>query len=123
MAERRLCADPPFHAALYSAARPVGLLPLGAVIATCRLVNVLPVEVVNGRENVWGISIEPVGINELEFGDYAPGRFAWLLEEIREVYPPIPARGSLGLWDWILPATGAAATDAAPNPNLPGGDL
>ena len=73
--------------------------PLGAVLATCTLVNVLQVEVVNGRDNTWGISIAPISENELAFGDYSPGRYAWLLEDIK-IIEPLAAKGALGLWEW-----------------------
>ena len=59
-------------------------LPSGAVIATARLAgwerteNVLP--------NPWG--------------DFGPGRWAWLLTDVIRVLPPIPARGRQGLWAW-----------------------
>jgi hypothetical protein len=39
---------------------------------------------------------------EREFGDYGPGRFAWLLYNPRFLPKPIPARGSLGLWNFEL---------------------
>lgn len=78
-------------------------LPLGAIVATARLVNVLPTEVVNNRANVWGISIGPVSEHELQFGDYTPGRFAWLLEDIEALAVPVPAKGALGLWEWSRP--------------------
>jgi hypothetical protein len=48
---------------------------------------------------------------ELAFGDYRAGRFAWLLADIRALPEPIPARGALGLWDVpaaILPQLGVA---------------
>jgi hypothetical protein len=38
-------------------------------------------------------------------GDYAPGRFGWKLEVVEIYSPPIPAKGSQGLWDWIRPKT------------------
>lgn len=36
---------------------------------------------------------------EYLFGDYGPSRFAWKLENVRVMDPPIPCRGSQGLWD------------------------
>lgn len=35
---------------------------------------------------------------ELAFGNYYPGRWAWRFESIRQVNPAVPVRGSLGLW-------------------------
>lgn len=42
--------------------------------------------------------------NEYLFGDYTPGRYAWLLTNIRRIWQPILIKGSLGLWDWEEPS-------------------
>lgn len=65
-------------------------LPLGMVIATCELVNVVRID---GHHIP---RIEP----ELSFGNYSLGRFMWFLKGIVRLPEPIPARGSLGLWEW-----------------------
>jgi hypothetical protein len=36
--------------------------------------------------------------NESAFGDYSPGRWAWILSDVRKTSVPIPCKGSLGLW-------------------------
>lgn len=36
---------------------------------------------------------------ERAFADLRPGRAAWLLSDVRPVIPPVPCRGSLGLWE------------------------
>lgn len=74
-------------------------LPLGAIVATCRLVGCVRTEL------MWDISEQ-----EREFGDYSPGRWAWVLEDIVRLPEPIPARGALGLWYW-------------PGPEPPGGGV
>ena len=79
---------------------PTGLLPRGAIVATCRLVNVLPTEVVNCADNVFGISLPPLTAQEKAFGDYSAGRYALILEDVKLFPEPIPAKGSLGLWEW-----------------------
>ena len=38
--------------------------------------------------------------DQLPYGDYRPGRWAWLLEDIEPVEPPVPARGKQGWWTW-----------------------
>ena len=76
--------------------------PLGMVIATARLGNVLPVEVIDNEDNVFGVSLKPLSVQEKAFGNYSPGRYAWLLEDIRFI-EPIPAKGALGLWEWQRP--------------------
>jgi hypothetical protein len=44
-------------------------------------------------------------VDELEalLGDFSPGRWAWKLENIKRLDPPIPARGYQKLWDWDAP--------------------
>lgn len=37
--------------------------------------------------------------DEIAFGDYTPGRFAWILASARPI-EPIPARGMQRLWEW-----------------------
>ncbi len=33
-------------------------------------------------------------------GNFHPGRYAWKLENVRALDPPVPARGRQGLWNW-----------------------
>jgi hypothetical protein len=63
-------------------------LPRGAIVAVADLVDILPVEQVPPTEP------------ERSFGDYTPGRYAWLLADVRPLDPPIPATGRQGLWEW-----------------------
>jgi hypothetical protein len=37
---------------------------------------------------------------ELAFGDYSPGRWAWILEDGHFLPKPIPVKGSLGIWEY-----------------------
>lgn len=37
---------------------------------------------------------------EYVFGDYTPGRYAWILEDVKQLPEPIPAKGHQGLWNW-----------------------
>lgn len=41
------------------------------------------------------------GEHEAALGDYTPGRWAWLLDEVEALDPPPPARGRQGLWEWV----------------------
>jgi len=34
------------------------------------------------------------------YGDFAPGRFGYLLYRIKKFSAPIPAKGHQGFWDW-----------------------
>ena len=107
-------------------------LPLGAVVATCELVDcvpIMPVERFPG--DVWPTDAWPkhvtaspqlapdvllwdeVALSErLEnhhvrrilgqqpYGDFTPGRYAWLLDNIKPLPEPVPAKGRPGLWEW-----------------------
>lgn len=68
-------------------------LPLGAVIAVARIVDVRPTE---------ELAAEISALERL-YGDYAPGRFGWILEDVELLAEPIPAKGALGLWNWERP--------------------
>jgi hypothetical protein len=87
------------------------------VIATCTLIDCVPTEqvawageggLVHGSERGWFLTSVPeqfgwtVAIADLQkpYGDYSPGRFAWLLADIKPLPEPIPARGRQGLWQW-----------------------
>jgi hypothetical protein len=37
------------------------------------------------------------------FGDWSPGRFAWLITDIWHLVEPVPAQGRQQLWNWQLP--------------------
>ncbi|MGC5796463.1 ASCH domain-containing protein [Sphingomonas sp. NFX23] len=64
--------------------------PLGAIVATARLVRCDRSEDILRR-----------GIGEMEeaFGNYGPGRFGWILDDIVMLDEPVPFRGMQGLFD------------------------
>ncbi len=44
------------------------------------------------------LSFSPI---ERRFGDYTPGRWAWIFtRDISLVIPPVEIQGALGLWNW-----------------------
>ena len=94
-----LCETKPFRSAL-AGHRP-SLLPRGAIVATCLLSDIVPavdaatmlqVAVLNGDH-------DGRASRELAFGNYSPGRYAWLLECVARLEEPIPAKGALSLWE------------------------
>lgn len=100
-----LCHREPFYDALQAASiRRATSLPFGAIVATCELRAVRPIgREQNGDATILAddmLSFTPILGNERAFGDYAPGRFAWLLADVQPLAEPIPARGALGLWEW-----------------------
>lgn len=81
-------------------------LPLGAIVATARLeacVDTLFMTLEkrarvtgwDGEQRYWNLTDQ-----EESFGDYSPGRWAWLLADIKPLAEPILARGAQGLWNW-----------------------
>lgn len=101
LAEASLCCEEAFRGALETGSywfdgtykRNPFRLPLSAVIAIAMLVDVRQITTSN-------IPGEP----ERSFGAYAPGRYAWMLCDILSLLEPFPARGSLGLWEWMPPS-------------------
>lgn len=75
-------------------------LPLSAFVAVARLSDCLP-------------TAETFGYSALErhLGDYTPGRWAWVLDEVEPLSEPVPCRGALGLW--AVPAHLIYAVNAA----------
>lgn len=102
-----LCRKSPFREILIDAGY-LGTpeLPRGAIIAVCKVcacVSTDAVEddyfggprVLNGVMRLWKLTDQ-----ERAFGDYSPGRYAWLLADVRALPDPIPTRGAIGLWDY-----------------------
>ena len=92
-----LCWQEPFRTVLEAGGykpgdgpptNPFGL-PLGAVVAIAVLIDIQPINLENHPT-------EP----EYSFGNYTPGRFAWILQDVYPLPEPIPANGTLGLWEW-----------------------
>lgn len=90
-----LCYDEPFNSALK------GLYPptLGAIITTCNLVDCI---------EMTPKFIKTVKSPERDFGIYAVGRFAWILEDIKRLDSPMLAKGQLGLWNFEFERGGGA---------------
>ncbi len=97
-------------------------LPLGAVVATATLVDVVPI--IEGepsppyhdhervfavdRDGVlrdWRWSDYPSWIgsrgyaDQRLYGDFSPGRYAWLLADVVKLTEPVPCCGRQGLWE------------------------
>lgn len=65
-------------------------MPLGEIIAVGQLVDCQPVETMHRPEE---------GTRERAFGDYRPGRFAWMFGRVCGLSSPIPWRGMQGLFE------------------------
>lgn len=65
-------------------------LPRGEILATVNVADVVEITEEFVAEQ------EP---QELAFGNYLPGRFAWIFDDVLALDEGIPATGSLGLWN------------------------
>lgn len=84
-------------------------LPLGCVIATCRLVELMPTECLANRV----VTPKIVTEQELAFGNYSPGRWGWILEDVHMLPEPIRAKGARRLWEWNPEAARVAGEHGA----------
>jgi len=74
-------------------------LPRGAIVAVADVVGCFPTSGAGYYRDPNRRVITRVTDQERAFGDYSPGRFVWLLDNIRALPEPIPAKGALGLWE------------------------
>lgn len=87
-----------------------GVGPFGKVVATCTLKACYKIRCTRPvkRNGVTvltafleaGDRLIEISGNELAFGDYSPGRYAWILDDIRPLDKPIPAKGRQKIWEW-----------------------
>ena len=104
LAERALLHEPQWIGALQPVVRDMPFLSLGAIVAVCELVDCRRVESLSDGElhcallPVW----DTEGLHEWsehDMGNFAPGRFGWMLSNVRSLEVPIPYRGMQGLFD------------------------
>lgn len=92
----------------YYMANHVGDYTFGHILATCELVDCLKI---TSADRSFFAQFEFALLedgryicgNELVFGDYTPGRYAWILKNVKQLKKPIPAKGQQGLWNWEPP--------------------
>jgi hypothetical protein len=92
---RELVQEEPFRRVFAEHGLTLEALPRGAVVATVRVYDCVPTP---AAAEGWKGSPD-----ELAFGNYEPGRHAWLTHECRQLPKPIPVKGAMGLWecDWL----------------------
>jgi hypothetical protein len=71
-------------------------LPFGAMVAGVRLGKVWQVPITESQDSA-------VGVHQRTLGDYRPGRWAWPLDVLGRIEPPIPWRGRQGIFRVSLP--------------------
>lgn len=67
-------------------------LPLGAIICTCTLTRASQITAETAAE------LARINPQEHAFGDYTPGRWAWVLADAERI-APVPFKGSQGTFD------------------------
>lgn len=70
-----------------------GPLCRGHILCRCRLTDCIRID------EAFAEALRERAPVEYLCGDYTPGRFAWLLEDIEPI-APVRAKGSLGLWEY-----------------------
>ncbi len=93
---RETCYDQPFLDVLTAARIGPATFPLGKVIATAEIAEILP----TGPGRLFPARLSD---QELAFGDYSEGRYAWQFVNVQPLPEPVPAKGALGLWEWPSP--------------------
>jgi hypothetical protein len=86
----------------------IAALPLGAIVATVRLIDCVAAEILTGAvvaprlirshaAEAW----DTTSLTERErgFGDYSEGRFGWITDRRAMVDPPIAIAEKQGLWE------------------------
>jgi hypothetical protein len=110
-----------------------GALPLGAVVAVADLVDCVPMVgaeyeeyggtclVVEGDRAWIDYPDDPLAASvvtdQLPYGDFRPGRWGDLLDNVRPVAEPVPVKGRQGLWSLpsdVEAAVLAQVSEAAP---------
>ena len=96
-----LCTQEPFLSALLNAGYGLpSMLPRGAIIGKVMLVGCHIILPIPSRcfGNDYEVTLPPPE-PEHSFGDYTPGRYAWVFEEPVQFENPIPFSGQLGLFN------------------------
>lgn len=100
---QQLCRQQPFARALATAGSPTEAgprLPRGAIVATAVLVDCLRISPFwPSLETAWFWELRAPA--EEAFDLFSPGRYLWFLDQVQPLPTPLPARGALGLWEWV----------------------
>ena len=97
------------------------LLPFGAIVAVCNLVDCRPIisftieELQTTRRPLGAVGGALGNVydwTEYQLGNFTVGRFGWVLENVKALETPIPCRGRLGLFNVALDVPETAYTGA-----------
>lgn len=82
---------------------PLRAWPLGVVLCTVELTDVVPAELVplgGGATTAEAERLIHQAFAELAFGDFSAGRFAWITRNVHRFQRPVYAVGQRGVWTW-----------------------
>ncbi len=80
----------------------MSILPRGGVVAIGDLTSCIDAEQ----------AAKFASSDDLQAGNFAPGRFAWRIENVRALAEPIPVLGRQGLFNWSAPVDLPMLSDA-----------
>ncbi len=69
-------------------AHPPAAMPFGSIVAIAELTDCWRI----------GSRVDVLSAQEMSFGNWTAGRFAWKLENVRRLTSPVPVKGAQGLW-------------------------
>jgi len=76
-------------------------LPTSCILSVCQIFDCVRMVESAGP---FGVKVPGYKLSEKEhaFGDYQPGRYAWILANVKRPATPIPAKGKMMLWDFDM---------------------
>ena len=107
-----LATSQPYLSALMNASIDPDKLPHGAIVAIVNVFSIHEIHMIHHHPVVGGFQI---GGDEVHFGVWAMGRFAWRLTNVRRLVEPIQISGQRRLWKWKAPL-GLDSLLAGPEP-------
>lgn len=105
--EQEICIEDPFKSALVAGGithlrdMPLGVLLCRVTLVDCvRIPEGIPCQgkLLGDGVLVRGVKLPPDG-DERDFGNYLPGRFAWILQDVERLPTPLPCKGMQTLFD------------------------
>lgn len=100
--DKNVCNQEPYKSILASHGYSSNNLPTGCIIAVCNLADCCKIfyDKVDEISRLMDSDCTKIQGNELAFGDYTAGRYGWKLHDVKMLAKPIPAKGSLSLWEY-----------------------
>ena len=98
---REACEQPIIARILAEHGLTYDTLPRGVILCSTNLLDTSRIVSAHSSLPVQAGELDPATLSETEFacGGYDPGRYAWHLADVQLLPEPVPAKGSLTLWD------------------------